>query len=59
MKDAEIVANLVLKCKEKGLLSFWFLSNPDSFRIAPPLIITEEEIREATNIIRLVMDEVG
>ncbi len=58
MKDAETVAQVVLKCKEKGLLSFWFLSNPDSFRIAPPLIITEDEIRKATAIIKSVMDEV-
>ena len=58
MKDADTVAKVVIKCKEKGLLSFWFLSNPDSFRIAPPLIISEGEIRNATTIIRSVMYEV-
>jgi acetylornithine/succinyldiaminopimelate/putrescine aminotransferase len=51
MEDADIVSNVVLKCKEKGLLSFWFLSNPNSFRIAPPLIVTEEEIKKACEII--------
>ncbi len=51
MKDADIVSRIVLKCKENGLLSFWFLSNPNSFRIAPPLIVTEVEIRKACKII--------
>ena len=51
MKDAEVVSSIVLKCKEMGLLSFWFLSNPNSFRIAPPLIVTNEEIEKACEII--------
>ena len=51
MKDAETVSKVVLKCKEMGLLSFWFLSNPNSFRIAPPLIVSKEEIKVACEII--------
>lgn len=51
MKDADTVAKVVLGCKEKGLLSYWFLSNPDSFRIAPPLIISQEEIEKGCSII--------
>jgi acetylornithine/succinyldiaminopimelate/putrescine aminotransferase len=51
MENAEIVSKVVLLCKESGLLSFWFLSNPNSFRIAPPLIVSESEIKKACSII--------
>lgn len=39
------------KCIEKGLLTDWYLFAPQCMRIAPPLMITEEEIREACDII--------
>jgi acetylornithine/succinyldiaminopimelate/putrescine aminotransferase len=32
---------------EEGVLSDWFLFSPSAFRIAPPLIITTEEIEYA------------
>jgi len=47
MESNERVAKVVAKCLEKGLLTFWFLSHPYSFRLSPPLVISEEEIREA------------
>ena len=56
MKDAETVAKVVNGCKEKGLLSYWFLSNPDSFRIAPPLTVSAEEIQTGCSIITEVFD---
>jgi acetylornithine/N-succinyldiaminopimelate aminotransferase len=51
MESAERVENVVLKCMELGLISFWFLSHPYSFRLSPPLNITESEIRQAAEII--------
>ncbi|HEY4208083.1 MAG TPA: aspartate aminotransferase family protein [Puia sp.] len=42
---------IIDRCIEKGLLTDWFLFSPQSMRIAPPLVITEEEIREACAII--------
>jgi acetylornithine/succinyldiaminopimelate/putrescine aminotransferase len=57
MKDSDVVSKVVLKCKENGLLSFWFLSNPNSFRIAPPLIVSEEDIRKACTIILAAINE--
>ncbi|MEZ4889895.1 MAG: hypothetical protein R2779_04795 [Crocinitomicaceae bacterium] len=36
---------------EDGLISFWFLSHPYSFRLSLPLTITEEEVRKAGAII--------
>jgi acetylornithine/succinyldiaminopimelate/putrescine aminotransferase len=51
MESAERVEKVVLKCMEMGLISFWFLSHPYSFRLSPPLNITESEIRRAASII--------
>ena len=51
MESAELVSKVVHKCLEKGLLTFWFLSNPNSFRLSPPLNITEDEITRAGNLI--------
>ena len=56
-KTAEEVYQIVDKCLERGVICFWFLSCPNSFRIAPPLNITEEEIRHNCAIIRSVIDE--
>lgn len=39
------------KCIERGVLTDWFLFSAESLRISPPLIISEEEIREACAII--------
>lgn len=44
MESSERVAKVVEKCLEKGLITFWFLSHPYSFRLSPPLNISEEEI---------------
>jgi acetylornithine/N-succinyldiaminopimelate aminotransferase len=57
LENAELVQEVVLRTKELGLLSYWFLSCPESFRIAPPLIVTEEEIEIACRIIVSVFDE--
>lgn len=42
-----IVQRIVQYALQKGVICFWFLSIPNSFRIAPPLTITESEIRAA------------
>lgn len=57
MSSAELVAKVVKKCLEKGLIIFWFLSHPNSFRLSPPLTITEAEVITATNIIRDAIEE--
>ncbi|WP_261387327.1 aspartate aminotransferase family protein [Chitinophaga pinensis] len=44
-------------CIEKGLLTDWFLFAPECLRIAPPLIISEEEIRQACDIILAALEE--
>jgi len=47
----ERVNRIVQKAIADGVICYWFLSHPYSFRIAPPLTITEMEIREACRII--------
>ena len=43
--------------KEAGILSDWFLYCATAFRISPPLVISDEEIRESAEIIRQVLDK--
>lgn len=47
----ERVNRIVNYCKENGVIGYWFLSHPYSFRIAPPLTISESEIHEACSVI--------
>lgn len=42
---------------EKGIMSDWFLFCDTAFRISPPLVISEEEIRNSVRIIREALDE--
>lgn len=51
MENFEIVNQVVENCLKEGLISYWFLSTKNSFRIAPPLTITNEEILTACKII--------
>jgi acetylornithine/succinyldiaminopimelate/putrescine aminotransferase len=57
MVTPERVQKVVDRCLELGLISFWFLSHPNSFRLSPPLSITTEEIKEAGNIILQAIEE--
>ncbi|MDG1333116.1 MAG: aspartate aminotransferase family protein [Crocinitomicaceae bacterium] len=57
MESFERVEKVVHKCLEKGLISFWFLSHPYSFRLSPPLTISEDEIRQAGRIILESIEE--
>jgi acetylornithine/succinyldiaminopimelate/putrescine aminotransferase len=57
MVNDKRVAKVVDKLLEYGLISFWFLSHPYSFRLSPPLTITEEEIREAGKLIQKAVAE--
>ncbi|TRX60817.1 aspartate aminotransferase family protein [Fulvivirga sp. M361] len=51
------VYRIVQECMTHGVICFWFLSCPNSFRIAPPLTITEAEITAACNIILTAVDQ--
>jgi acetylornithine/succinyldiaminopimelate/putrescine aminotransferase len=55
--SAERVNEIVNYAKELGVICYWFLSHPYSFRIAPPLTISEEEIRESCEVILKAIDK--
>ena len=59
MESAEIVTKLVEKCMKKGLITFWFLSHPYSFRLSPPLNISENEFIDAIKLILEALDEIS
>jgi acetylornithine/succinyldiaminopimelate/putrescine aminotransferase len=54
--SAERVSSIVNQAKEMGVICYWFLSHPNSFRIAPPLTISESEIRESCTVILKAID---
>ncbi|MBQ5726251.1 MAG: aspartate aminotransferase family protein [Alistipes sp.] len=41
---------------EEGILSDWFLYCDTAFRISPPLVITDDEIRDCVELIRKCLD---
>ena len=43
-----MVQRVVMGCLEKGVLGFWFLSCPEAFRVAPPLVIHQTEVDVAS-----------
>jgi acetylornithine/succinyldiaminopimelate/putrescine aminotransferase len=54
--SAERVNRIVEFAKNEGVICYWFLSHPYSFRIAPPLTITEDQIRESCRVILKAID---
>lgn len=42
---------IIDRCIENGVITDWFLFNDRSMRIAPPLIITEDEVKKACTVI--------
>ena len=57
--SAERVNRIVQAAKEEGVICYWFLSHPNSFRIAPPLTITYEQIKESCNAILVAIEKAG
>tara|TARA_B110000305_G_scaffold240696_1_gene312125 strand:- start:3796 stop:4986 length:1191 start_codon:yes stop_codon:yes gene_type:complete len=57
MISFERVEKVVSKCLEKGLIAFWFLSHPDSFRLSPPLNISETQVLDGCRIIKEAIEE--
>ncbi len=53
----EIVGKIVKNCLENGVICFWFLSCPNSFRIAPPLTINDQEIEIACKVINKAIEK--
>ena len=56
-RDPEIVKKVMKIAQDKGVLVDWFLYNDESIRLAPPLTITNDEIKTACKIIIEAIDE--
>lgn len=58
LKDFDFNKKVIDECIAQGIIVDWFLHNSNSMRIAPPLIITEQEIREACRVILSAINQV-
>jgi acetylornithine/succinyldiaminopimelate/putrescine aminotransferase len=59
MSSEKITNQVILMCKDQGLLLFWLLFEPTAIRITPPLTISNDEIIEGCNIILQVLDSIS
>jgi len=57
LADASQVQRVVENALSQGVLIFYFLSTPQAFRIAPPLTITEEELKFGLKVLTSVLDD--
>ena len=48
----EINKKIIDRCIENGLITDWFLFAPECMRIAPPLVISEDEIRRHVHYLK-------
>jgi len=55
--SADRVQKIVEEAIKNGVICFWFLSCPNSFRIAPPLTISDEQIATACDVIKKAIDK--
>jgi acetylornithine/N-succinyldiaminopimelate aminotransferase len=56
LESFEFNKQVIDRCIEHGVITDWFLHCSNSMRIAPPLIITEAEIRQACAVILEALD---
>lgn len=56
-ESVDTVNNIVNYAKDHGVICYWFLSHPYSFRIAPPLTIRGDEIRKACAVIAEAIEQ--
>ena len=55
-KTPEIAQSIIHRCVINGLVTDWFLFAPDRLRIAPPLTITMEQLKDLCDIILRSID---
>ncbi|WP_045459127.1 aspartate aminotransferase family protein [Sporocytophaga myxococcoides] len=58
LESFEILKKTIDKAIMKGVLTDWFLFCDKAMRIAPPLVITEEEIKISCDLIVETLDEI-
>jgi len=58
LENEEQVNKLIDYCITNGVIIYWFLSTRNSFRISPPLTISESEIKKACEVINRGLDDI-
>lgn len=56
LETPEIASEVILACKDRGLILFWLLFEGRALRITPPLTISDGEIAEGCEILTSVLD---
>lgn len=56
LEDFAAVKKVIAHCVANGVITDWFLFAANAIRIVPPLIISEEEIRQACGVIIAGLD---
>lgn len=58
LETAEIASEVILACKDRGLILFWLLFEDRAIRITPPLTISNDEIAEGCKILQNVLNSI-
>ncbi|WP_310992313.1 aspartate aminotransferase family protein [Aequorivita marina] len=58
MESAEVASQVILACKDRGLILFWLLFEARAIRITPPLTISNAEIEAGCKILTTVLDDI-
>lgn len=58
LPDEATNQKVISRCLEMGVFTDWFLFAPNCLRIAPPLIITDDEIQRACEVILSALNEI-
>ena len=56
LRDPDKLLSVVKACRHQGLLVDWFLFNNRAIRLAPPLIINEEEVNMVCEKLKIALD---
>lgn len=56
LENFDLNKKIIDRCIENGVITDWFLHCSNSMRLAPPLIITDDEIRKACAVIIEAID---
>ena len=56
--NEELNMRIIKSCLENGIISDWFLFCTTAMRIAPPLTISDQELIEALQKIKMILDAI-
>jgi len=59
LENADLCQKVVEKCYDLGIITFFFLFTNTAVRLSPPLVITEEQIIDACQKIKTLLNEIS